>query len=92
MRKIRRAQHFLCLLLALIVISCTKDATVVRAMLPAGDPGAVLKYHSKFSKGPCATVRGNAAAFIQDSIPALSLNNFSALSGPEVPFYNNCHK
>lgn len=87
MRKIRRAQHLLCLLLTLIVISCAKDANIVVTTPPMIDSASVIKLLGKFSNGPYGTVSGNAEVLMQGSVLALSLKNFSTSGGPDLHVY-----
>lgn len=87
MSKIRKAQHFLCLLLALLIISCAKDANIVLTTPPMVDSAAVVKYTGMFSNGPYGTVKGEVQVLMQDSVVALSLKDFSASSGPDLHVY-----
>ena len=87
MRKIKNAQHFLCILLALIVISCTKDATIVITMPPTIDSTATVKFTGSFVSGPYGNVSGTAEIVKQDSVFALVIKNFSSSSGPDLHVY-----
>jgi len=87
MSKIRRAQHFLCLLLAVMIISCAKDANLVVTSPPLVDSSASIRYTGTFSNGPYGTVSGNVQVLMQDSVFALSLKNFSTSSGPDLHVY-----
>lgn len=87
MRKIRNAQHFLTILLGVIMISCTRDANIVPTVPPVIDSSAMVKYKGSFVNGPYGTVSGNAEIVKQDTTLALVLKNFSSSSGPDLHVY-----
>jgi hypothetical protein len=87
MRKIRNAQHFLSILLVVIIISCTRDATIVPTIPPTIDSTATVKYKGSFVNGPYGSVTGNVEIVKQDTMVALLLKNFSSSSGPDLHVY-----
>lgn len=87
MRKIRNIQYLLSILLAAIIISCTRDANIVATTPPTIDSTAVLKYTGSFINGPYGSVTGNVEIVKQDTTLALLLKNFSSSSGPDLHVY-----
>lgn len=87
MRKIRSAQHFLSMLLLVIIISCTRDANIVVTTPPTIDSTAIVKYRGSFINGPYGSVTGTAEIVMQDTTLALRIKNFSSSNGPDLHVY-----
>jgi hypothetical protein len=86
-RELQWPFRLLAMLLCGVVISCSKDATLVVTTPPVIDTTAMVTYTGQFMNGPYGKVSGDAVLLKQDSIDILSLKNFSSSGGPDLHVY-----
>jgi hypothetical protein len=87
MRRIKRVHQNLTFFLAVLIISCTKDANIVVTTPPSVDSSAMVTSTGTFQNGPYGSVTGNVEILKQDSGYILRLKNFSSSSGPDLHVY-----